>query len=100
RSPGTLHCFPTRRSSDLQQKCGTALALIAVAGFTDGLDGLIARRFNWQTRLGAYLDPVADKLLLTAVYVSLAFADLAPGWLVWRSEEHTSELQSPDHLVC
>jgi cardiolipin synthase len=67
----------------LQQKCGTALALIAVAGFTDGLDGLIARRFNWQTRIGAYLDPVADKLLLTAVYVSLALAGLAPTWLVW-----------------
>ena len=67
----------------MRQRCGTALAFIAVAGFTDFVDGLIARRFGWQTRLGAYLDPVADKILLTAVYVSLAIAGLAPVWLVW-----------------
>jgi cardiolipin synthase len=56
--------------------------MIAIGGFTDGIDGFLARRFHWQTRLGAYLDPVADKLLLTAVYLSLAFAGLAPFWLV------------------
>ena len=66
----------------LAQDCVTALVLIAVAGFTDGVDGFLARRFQWQTRLGAYLDPVADKILLTAVYVSLAVAGLAPAWLV------------------
>ncbi len=56
--------------------------MIAIAGFTDACDGFLARRFHWQTRIGAYLDPVADKLLLTAVYVSLAVVGVAPVWLV------------------
>ena len=64
------------------QDCVTALVLIAIAGGSDGVDGFLARRFQWQTRLGAYLDPLADKLLLTSVYVSLAVAGLAPVWLV------------------
>jgi len=56
--------------------------MMTIAGFSDAFDGFIARRFNWQTRLGAYLDPVADKLLLAAIYLSLTFAGMAPGWLV------------------
>ncbi|MEN6534898.1 MAG: CDP-alcohol phosphatidyltransferase family protein [Bryobacteraceae bacterium] len=59
-----------------------ALLLLAVASSTDGFDGWLARRFDWGTRLGTYLDPVADKLLLTTVYVSLWVAGLAPSWLV------------------
>lgn len=59
-----------------------ALILLAVAGATDGADGLLARRYGWQTRLGAYLDPIADKVLLAAVYLALGFVGLLPWWLV------------------
>ncbi|HXG34848.1 MAG TPA: CDP-alcohol phosphatidyltransferase family protein [Bryobacteraceae bacterium] len=59
-----------------------ALILLAVAGATDGADGLLARRYGWQTRLGAYLDPIADKVLLAAVYLALGFVELLPWWLV------------------
>lgn len=59
-----------------------ALILLAVAGATDGADGLLARRYGWQTRVGAYLDPVADKVLLVAVYIALGGSGLLPWWLV------------------
>jgi cardiolipin synthase len=51
---------------------GRALAIFIVAGITDALDGLIARRWNQRTALGAFLDPTADKLLLTASFVVLS----------------------------
>lgn len=60
-----------------------ALVLLAAAGLTDGLDGWAARRMGAVTRLGAMLDPVADKFLLVTVYVSLGAAGLIPVWLVW-----------------
>ena len=60
---------------------GWALALFAVAGFSDGVDGYLAVRFNWSTRLGALLDPAADKLLMTALFVTLACQGLIPVWL-------------------
>jgi cardiolipin synthase (CMP-forming) len=62
--------------------CRGALALLAVAAATDAADGYTARRFGQLTRAGAYLDPVADKLLLTAVYISLGIMGVVPGWLV------------------
>lgn len=58
-----------------------ALALIVVAGLSDGLDGFLAKRYSWQSRLGGLLDPVADKLLLTVTFVVLAIQGLAPVWL-------------------
>jgi cardiolipin synthase len=60
-----------------------ALALLAVAGLTDGLDGFAARRLGCVTRFGASMDPIADKVLLVTVYLSLGAAGLIPGWLVW-----------------
>jgi len=54
------------------------LVLFAVAGLTDALDGLIARFYHQQTRLGAYLDPAADKLLLVSAYAALAVPGLSP----------------------
>jgi cardiolipin synthase len=63
--------------------CRGALTLLAIAAATDGIDGFIARRYRQITRLGAWLDPVADKLLLTAVYVSLGIMAVIPAWLVW-----------------
>ena len=53
-----------------------------VATFSDGLDGFLARRFGWQTRLGSWLDPVADKSLMLTSYVLLGWKGLLPLWLV------------------
>lgn len=58
-----------------------ALVVFAVAGATDGLDGYIARRWSLQSELGANLDPLADKLLLTSAFVSLTYMGLMPLWL-------------------
>jgi cardiolipin synthase (CMP-forming) len=59
-----------------------ALAIFVVAGASDALDGMLARQFRWSTAVGAYLDPISDKVLLVAVYLSLGVAHLAPWWLV------------------
>ncbi len=61
---------------------GWALALLVAAGATDSIDGWLARRDGSSTRLGAYLDPIADKILLVTVYLSLGAAGLVPAWLV------------------
>ena len=45
-----------------------ALILFAVAGFTDALDGFLAKHFHWESRLGSILDPLADKLLLVSCF--------------------------------
>lgn len=58
-----------------------ALALIFAAGFSDALDGYLAKHFDWRTRLGGILDPSADKLLLVAVIVTLTWLGLSPVWL-------------------
>ncbi len=58
-----------------------ALLLFLTAGFTDGLDGFLARTFDWRSELGALLDPLADKLLMVFVVIWLALAGLVPGWL-------------------
>ena len=50
---------------------GYAFTTFVVAGVSDGLDGYLARRFDWRSRLGSYLDPLADKALLVSVFVSL-----------------------------
>jgi cardiolipin synthase len=56
-----------------------ALLVFVIAGVTDALDGFIARFWNQQSALGAYLDPIADKLLLISAYVALAVPSLNPG---------------------
>jgi cardiolipin synthase len=58
-----------------------ALLIFIGAGITDGLDGLIARIFNQKTTIGAYLDPIADKLMLTTSFIVLAILGVIPGWL-------------------
>lgn len=55
-----------------------ALALLVVAGFSDGLDGFLAKKFDWRTRLGSLLDPAADKLLIVSAYAALAYVGLVP----------------------
>jgi cardiolipin synthase len=52
------------------------------AAATDGFDGVLARRFGWITRTGAYLDPIADKVLLSGVFLALAMASTVPWWFV------------------
>lgn len=64
-----------------QQRWSFALLLVAVAGVSDGLDGFLARHYGWQSRLGGILDAVADKLLLIACFVILAWRQQAPVWL-------------------
>lgn len=59
----------------------TALIVFTVAAISDGLDGLLARYFNQYTLLGAYLDPIADKLLMASAFVSLAVLKVIPPWL-------------------
>ena len=58
-----------------------ALILIFVAGFSDGLDGFLAKRYDWRTRLGGLLDPLADKLLLVTVMLTLTSLGFVPLWL-------------------
>ncbi|GJL82869.1 MAG: CDP-diacylglycerol--glycerol-3-phosphate 3-phosphatidyltransferase [marine bacterium B5-7] len=59
----------------------SALLLFIIAGVTDGLDGYIAKRFNFISRLGAILDPIADKMLIVSAYVMLAVLGDIPFWL-------------------
>tara|TARA_B100001142_G_C14335317_1_gene655675 strand:+ start:758 stop:1324 length:567 start_codon:yes stop_codon:yes gene_type:complete len=58
-----------------------ALFLFLVAGISDALDGFLAKKFNWRTRIGALLDPVADKLLVAGTFIILAWLNLIPLWL-------------------
>ncbi|MGB7024361.1 MAG: CDP-alcohol phosphatidyltransferase family protein [Candidatus Acidiferrales bacterium] len=58
-----------------------ALALLIVAGLSDGLDGLLARKLNQKTQLGSFLDPIADKLLLSSSYFMLALKGKIAWWL-------------------
>jgi cardiolipin synthase len=59
-----------------------AFLLFAAAGVSDAVDGFLAKRFGMASELGAYLDPLADKVLIVAIYVSLGIVDALPRWLV------------------
>jgi len=59
-----------------------AFLLFVLAGVTDAVDGWLAKRWNMKTELGAYLDPMADKLLVVSIYVALGVAGQLPSWLV------------------
>ena len=65
----------------VQDRYATALLLFLAAGASDMLDGYIARRFGFSSRLGSILDPVADKLLIITVAVTLAWQGIIPWWL-------------------
>ena len=64
----------------LEERYGLALVLILIAGLSDALDGYLARRFDWRTRLGGLLDPAADKLLMFSVFVTLTWLGWVPVW--------------------
>jgi cardiolipin synthase len=59
----------------------TALILLAVCAVSDGVDGWLAKRFNWTSQLGKFLDPLADKLLLVALFLTATWVNLVPWWL-------------------
>src|SRR5712692_4782281 len=59
----------------------SALLVLVIAGLSDGIDGLLARSLNQRSALGAYLDPIADKLLLSSSFVILAFKKQVAWWL-------------------
>ena len=59
-----------------------AFALFLAAGISDAVDGFLAKRFNWSTELGSYLDPLADKLLLVSIFIALGVRNELPLWLV------------------
>ena len=65
----------------IQDEYYNALIVFVIAGLTDALDGAMARLLNAQTILGAYLDPIADKLLLSTSFVTLAILGIIPSWL-------------------
>jgi cardiolipin synthase len=66
----------------LQRRLSMSIALFGVAALSDAADGFLAKRYGWQSGLGALLDPIADKLLLATVFVALAFLRLVPVWLM------------------
>jgi cardiolipin synthase len=67
--------------SMIYEQHDVALYLVLAAALTDGIDGLVARHFNLQTRLGAYLDPIADKIFLTSTFFVQSLTGRIPWWL-------------------
>ena len=74
-SLGRLLLVPLAIWLILRSRYGAAFWVFVVAGVSDALDGFIAKHFNRRTRLGALLDPIADKTLLVSVYVTLGWAN-------------------------
>ena len=62
----------------LDHRNGIALLLFLLAGVSDALDGQVARRFGQSTRLGQYLDPIADKLMLSTLFLTVTHMNLVP----------------------
>ena len=59
-----------------------AFFLFVLAGLSDAVDGYLAKRFHWETELGAYLAPLADKLLVACVFIAMGWLGELPSWLV------------------
>lgn len=59
-----------------------AFFVFVCAGISDAVDGYLAKRFDWRTELGAYLDPLADKLLIVSIFIALGVRNELPLWLV------------------
>lgn len=77
-----LFLVPVFISAFLFERPNLALGSFAVAGFTDLIDGSIARFLKQPSRLGAFLDPIADKLLLESAFICLTFAHILPLWFL------------------
>jgi cardiolipin synthase len=79
---GRLILVPVLAVQILGGRYREAAILFGAASFTDLLDGILARRFSWGSRLGAILDPLADKSLLVTAFLTLGAAGALPAWLV------------------
>lgn len=76
-----LCCVPASVWLILQHKLDIAFLIFVAAGISDGVDGWLARVRNARSRLGAIMDPIADKTLLVTTYVALAAVGVLPDWL-------------------
>ena len=81
-SLGRLAAVPVAVWLILNARYDWAFWLFIAAGVSDAVDGLVAKRFNAETEVGKFLDPLADKALLVSVYISLGHTNLLPMWLV------------------
>ena len=59
----------------------SALFVLVISGLSDGVDGMVARLFNQKSKLGSYLDPLADKIILISAFISLSIRGFLPSWL-------------------
>jgi len=66
----------------LHEQYQASFYIFFFAGLSDGLDGWLARRFNWQSKLGGMLDPLSDKLFVSCSYLTLGYLGQIPWWLV------------------
>lgn len=66
----------------IDRRYTAAMGVFFIAGVTDALDGLVARVFNQKSKFGAYLDPLADKILLVTSFIIMGYEDQIPLWLV------------------
>ncbi len=73
---------PPIASAILNDRFPHAFLLCWIAGGTDFLDGWLARRYGWESRMGAWLDAISDKILLSTIYVCFALTGDVWGWLV------------------
>jgi cardiolipin synthase len=77
-----LLCVPVAVWLILNQRFAIAFWLFLLAGISDAVDGFIAKRFRAKSELGAYLDPLADKVLIVSIYVALGVTGIIPLWIV------------------
>lgn len=80
---GRLLAVPVTVYLLLEERFALAFAVFAAAGVSDALDGFLARRLDAITRLGAFLDPIADKALVVAIFLTLGSMERVPLWLVF-----------------
>ena len=66
----------------VSERMSAAFWLFVAAGISDGVDGFIAKKFHAESQLGSYLDPIADKVMLVCIYITLGVADELSSWLV------------------
>jgi cardiolipin synthase len=79
---GRLLAVPVMVWLIVSGRMGAAFWLFVAAGISDGVDGFIAKKFHAESRLGSYLDPIADKVMLVCIYITLGVEGHLSSWLV------------------